>query len=67
MDEPLLSPKRLLNAVRWWWYFLKAGMDMGFWHTLRFYRREAVRVRAEGEDYRPAKYVWHGPDANLLR
>jgi hypothetical protein len=62
-DERLLSPKRLRNAARFWWFFVRAGIDVGFWHALRFYRREAARVCYEGIDYRPAKYIW--PD-NLL-
>ena len=57
-DEPLFSPKRLRNGARQWWMFLRAGIDVGFWHEVRFYRREAARVRVEGIDYRPAKYVW---------
>ena len=57
-DEALFSPRRLLNATRFWWFLLLAGIDTGFWHKLRFYRREAARVRVEGVDYRPAKYVW---------
>lgn len=50
-DERLLSLHRLLNSVRFWYYFASRGNSLGFWYTVRFYRREAARYRYEGEDY----------------
>ena len=66
LDQPLLSPKRLCNAVRFYLFFVLSGLDLGLWWCLRFYRRESARVRHEGEEYQPPKFVWRGPDANLL-
>lgn len=64
-DEPLLSPSRLHRAIAFWVYFLIAGLDLGFWSTLRFYRRETARVAYEGEDYPPTKLVWPNEPRNL--
>jgi hypothetical protein len=65
-DEPLLSPKRLWNGFRHWVFWVLAGLDVGFWQEITYYRRENARFHKQGDDYPPLKYLWPGPDRNLL-
>lgn len=64
-DKPLLSPKRLWDGFRSWVFWELAGMDVGFWQQVIYHHRENARVRKQGEDFPPFKYVWPGPDKNL--
>lgn len=51
-NDPLLSPKRLLDAWLSWMYYRREGVKVGSpLRFLRFHRRELARVMVEGEDY----------------
>jgi hypothetical protein len=50
-DWPLLSPRRLFNAMRLWLYFTAIGESkLGLWQVLRYYRRTDAAMR-DGVEY----------------